>query len=88
MKKVNILFVTSKVPQNEIEGKKNYSYDTKEELVPGEMYKSTSYNKLLQIVSISEKDPNEKPAPFAIKELVVGEKPAIESVNCVYIQKV
>ena len=67
---------------------KQYSYDTKEDLKVGERYTTPSYSgKVLEVVSIEEKDPNFNP-PYRIKEIIVGPQPDIAFINDVYVTKV
>ena len=79
MKTVKMIFVGSP---------KQYSYDTKEDLKVGERYTTPSYSgKVLEVVSIEEKDPNFNP-PYRIKEIIVGPQPDIAIINDVYVTKV
>jgi hypothetical protein len=90
MKTIKMLFVKEPVaivPTIEL---RRYSYDTKEELKVGEVYSSPSYPKnFLQVDSIEPKDDN-LALPYKIKELVIGEPPAIavSNTNLVYLKKV
>lgn len=79
MKTVKMIFMGSP---------KQYSYDTKEDLKVGERYTTPSYSgKVLEVVSIEEKDPNFNP-PYRIKEIIVGQQPDIAIINDVYVTKV
>ena len=79
MKTVKMLFVGSP---------KEYTYDTKEDLLPREQYITPSYpGKVLQVVSIGPKDPNFNP-PYRIKEIIVGPQPDMVLVQDVYVTKI
>lgn len=90
MKTVKMLFVKEPVAIVPTVELRRYSYDTQEELKVGEVYSSPSYPKnFLQVDSIEPKDEN-LALPYKIKELVIGEPPAIavSNTNLVYLKKI
>ena len=76
MKTVKMIFIGSP---------KEYTYDTKEDLKPGEQYTTPSYSgKILEVASIGPKDESIVTS-YRIKEIIVGPQPDMVLVADVYV---